>query len=91
VGPEALSFDEFVRRLGVLARGKGLVGDYGVREIPVPECERQARAGGFYGMGPEDLDCLLCDELADATPLRELLGRDPIALEQAMTSALTRA
>jgi nucleoside-diphosphate-sugar epimerase len=89
VGPEALSFEAFLRRLGGLARGRGLVEDYRVTGIPVAECERQARAGGFHGMGPEDLDCLLCDEVADPAPLRELLGRELTCLEDAMATALT--
>jgi len=88
VGPEALSFDAFIRRFGALARDKGRAGEFRVTEVPVPECEREARAGGFHGMGPEDLDCLLCDEIADAGPIRELLGREPIALQEAMAAAL---
>ena len=91
VGPEAVSFDDFIGRLADLARRQDLVAHYRVTEIPVPECERLARAGGFHGMGPEDLDCLLCDELADAAGLRELLGREPMTLERAMASMLSRA
>jgi NADH dehydrogenase len=91
VGPTAISFDAFVRRLGDLARQQGAVADYRISEIPIAECERQARSGGFHGMGPEDLDCLLCDEVADAAPLRALLGREPIPLVEAMASTLTRA
>ena len=36
-----------------------------VREIPIAEAERRARAGGYQGMLADELDCLLCDEIAD--------------------------
>lgn len=88
VGPEEVAFGRFVDRLGRLAREKGLVGDYEVRQVPIPEAEGRASTSGFHGMGPEELDCLLCDEVSDPSPVRELIGRDLISLEEAMASVL---
>ena len=42
-----------------------------VREIPVAEADRLARSdAGYQGMGPDELDCLLCDEVAEPRPAR---------------------
>jgi hypothetical protein len=59
-----------------------------VRELPVAEADRQAKAGGYRGMLPDELDCLLCDEVADERPLEALLGRFLTPLDEALASAL---
>jgi nucleoside-diphosphate-sugar epimerase len=88
VGPEALSFDSFVLRLARTARAAGLAAEARFREAPVAEAERLAAAGGFEGMLPEELDCMLCDEVADPAPLARLLGRPLMPLDDALPTAV---
>jgi len=59
--------------------------------IPVEEADRRARAGGYMGMLPDELDCLLCDETADPTPLEGLLGRPLRPLDEALAAAVRAA
>jgi NADH dehydrogenase len=88
VGPEEVTFQAFLDRLGGLARRQGLAGSYTVRELEVAEADRQALAGGYRGMLPDALDCLLCDEVADERPLEALLGRFLTPLDDALAAAL---
>lgn len=76
VGPEPLAFRDFVRRVGEEALAQGLPARFAIREVPTAEADRQARAGGWHGMPPDELDCLLCDEVADPAPVTALLGRE---------------
>jgi hypothetical protein len=69
---------------GRLGRPAGLE----LREIPIAAAERLARAGGYHGMLPDELDCLLCDEVADAAPLEKLLGRRLTTLDDALAAAV---
>jgi hypothetical protein len=39
----------------------------------------------------DELDCLLCDEVADHTPLEALLGRFLTPLEEALAAAVRAA
>ena len=66
VGPEPIAYGRFVERFADVARAFGHSADFVVRHIPVAEADRQAVAGGYRGMGPDELDCLLCDEVAEA-------------------------
>jgi len=91
VGPEALSYTVFLERLASAARAIGRPAELRVREVPLGEAERLAREGGFQGMGPDELDCLLCDEVSDASPLVALLGRALVPLDEALTSAVRPA
>jgi nucleoside-diphosphate-sugar epimerase len=88
VGPEVLSFDAFVLRLAKAARASGLPARARFREVPVVEAERLAAAGGFEGMLSEELDCMLCDEVADAAPLERLLGRPLTPLDDGLAIAV---
>jgi NADH dehydrogenase len=72
VGPEPIRYRDLIVRLARLA---GRAGAYSVRSVPAQEADRQAASGGYRGMGPDSLDCLLCDETADPRPLEALLGR----------------
>ena len=45
-------------------------------------------AGGYRGMAPDELDCLLCDEVAEAAPLSDLLGRPLRPLDEAIAAAV---
>jgi len=56
--------------------------------VSVAEADRQAAAGGYRGMMPDELDCLLCDEVADARPLEALLGRFLTPLDEALLPAV---
>ncbi|MGE5125567.1 MAG: NAD-dependent epimerase/dehydratase family protein [Betaproteobacteria bacterium] len=90
VGPEPVSYAELLERLAAVARrpdGAPLR----VREVAIAEADRQARAGGYQGMLADELDCLLCDEVADAAPLVALLGRPLVALDEALATALAGA
>ena len=91
VGPEPLSYARLVERVAQAARVGGTPVAYEVREIALAEAERQARAGGYQGMLPDELDCLLCDEVGDPSPLVTLLGRPLTPLAEALASAVRAA
>lgn len=91
VGPEPLSWRAFVERVGRAARALGKAGEYRVRELAVAEAERAARAGGYRGMGPDELDCLLCDEVGDPRALEALLGRFLTPLDDSIAGAVRSA
>ena len=91
VGPEPLSYAHFLDRLGDVARGDGRRARYAVREVPVPEADERARNGGYQGMLPDELDCLLCDEVGDPAPLAALLGRPLTPLDEALATAVRAA
>jgi uncharacterized protein YbjT (DUF2867 family) len=88
VGPEAVSYRDLVGRIVRVARAQGRHVEERLVELPVAEAERRARAGGFQGMGPDTLDCLLCDEVADPGPLQALLGRPLTPLQAALEAAV---
>ena len=86
VGPEPLSQRELVERL---ARAAGAAPR--LRSIPAAEAAaRAATPAGYRGMGPEELDCLLCDEVAPAEPLAALLGRAPAGPDAVLRAAVAR-
>jgi nucleoside-diphosphate-sugar epimerase len=88
VGPEPVSYARLLERLAAAARACGRTVALHVREIPVAEADRRARAGGFLGMLPDELDCLLCDEVSDPAPLEALLGRPLVALDAALEASV---
>ncbi len=88
VGPERITMQGFYDRLGAVARRAGRVGAWRVREVPVSDADRAALAGGYQGMGKDELDCMLCDEVSDARPLESLLGRFLTPLDEALASAI---
>lgn len=92
VGPEPISCQAFYERFGALARKAGRVGEWRVREVSVAEADRAALApGGYRGMGKDELDCLLCDEIGDARPLEALLGSFLTPLDDAIAAAVRSA
>jgi len=91
VGPEPLSFAAFRDRLARVAREEGRPARFEVRTVPVEEAEARARAGAYRGMGPDELDCLLCDEVSDQAPLAGLLGRPLVPLDDALRAAVRAA
>jgi uncharacterized protein YbjT (DUF2867 family) len=92
VGPEPLPYARLVERLAEVARGLGRDVRLRVREVEIAEADRRARGpGGYQGMGPDELDCLLCDEVADPGPLAALLGRGLVPLDEALAAAVRAA
>ena len=74
VGPEPISYGTFIERFARIALEYGHAVDFAVRHVPVAEADRQAASVGYRGMPPDELDCLLCDEVADAGPLVDSTG-----------------
>jgi nucleoside-diphosphate-sugar epimerase len=91
VGPEAIAYARLLERLARVARALGRPAELRVREIPIEQAERQARAGGYRGMLPDELDCLLCDEVGEPGPLEALLGRRLTPLDDALAAAVRSA
>jgi nucleoside-diphosphate-sugar epimerase len=87
VGPEPLAVADFVTCLAAIARELGTPLQFELRPVPVEDADAAARRGGWHGMPPDELDCLLCDEVADAGPLQALLGRPLLAVEDALRRA----
>lgn len=84
VGPEAVAYQAFLERLAAVAREHGRSAKLEVREVKVAFAEEAARAGGWRGLGPDELDCVLCDEVSDPAPLEALLGRFLTPLDEAL-------
>ena len=91
VGPEPVSHAQLHGRRASVARVEGRRADFRVREISIEEADRQAAAGGYQGMLPDELDCLLCDEVGDPSPLVALLGRPLTPLADALAAAVRAA
>lgn len=91
VGAEPVTYEQLVERVARIGRSLGRRVDYRVREVPFQEADRQAAAGGYRGMLPDELDCLLCDEVSDPRPLETLLGRLLAPLEEALSAAVESA
>ncbi|HVQ29192.1 MAG TPA: NAD-dependent epimerase/dehydratase family protein [Vicinamibacteria bacterium] len=88
VGPEPISYRGFLERLARVARAAGKPAELRIREVPLAEADAQARAGGWHGMPPDELDCVLCDEVSDPAPLEALLGRFLTPLDEALAAAV---
>ncbi len=88
VGPEPVGFQSFLERTAAAARAQGRKTSFQIREVSIEEADRAAAAGGFRGMGPDDVDVLLCDEVSDPAPLALLLGRRLTALDEAVATAV---
>jgi len=88
VGPEPVSFQSFLERTAAAARAQERKASFQIREVGIEEADRAAAAGGFRGMGPDDVDVLLCDEVSDPGPLAQLLGRPLTPLDEAVAAAV---
>jgi nucleoside-diphosphate-sugar epimerase len=91
VGPEALPYAALLERLARVARSLGRRAELRVREVPIEDADRRARCGGYNGMLPDELDCLLCDQVSDPAPLAALLGRSLTPLDAALAAAVHAA
>jgi len=87
VGPEPVPFQQLLVRLGGVARRLGRPADFRIREVAVEEVDRRAAGGGYRGMLPDEVDCLLCDEVSDHHPLEALVGRPLVPLDEALARA----
>jgi nucleoside-diphosphate-sugar epimerase len=88
VGPEAVSYRQFLERLAVVARAMGKPAALQIRDVPIGDVDAQARGGGWHGMSPDELDCVLCDEVADPAPLEALLGRFLTPLDETLATVV---
>ncbi|HVR71204.1 MAG TPA: NAD-dependent epimerase/dehydratase family protein [Vicinamibacteria bacterium] len=88
VGPEPVSYRDLIAAVARTARALGRTAHEGIRQVALAEAERRARGGGFQGLGPDDFDCLVCDEVADPAPLEALLGRELTPLAAALEAAV---
>ena len=91
VGPEPLTYQQLLDRLAGVARGLGKPVEFRIRELAIEEVDRRAAAGGYRGMQPDEVDCLLCDEVSDPRPLEVLLGRPLTSLDVALARAVRAA
>jgi nucleoside-diphosphate-sugar epimerase len=91
VGPEPLAVADFVTLLAAVARELGTALRFELRSVPVEEADAAARRGGWHGMPADELDCLLCDEVADPAPLQALLGRRLVTVDEALHRAVEAA
>jgi uncharacterized protein YbjT (DUF2867 family) len=69
VGPEIIAYRELLARISAK-----LNRPLEVRQRAVDEAMAEARASGYFGMRPHELDCLLCDEVSDVAPVEGLVG-----------------
>jgi nucleoside-diphosphate-sugar epimerase len=88
VGPQPVTYRDFLALLTRVAAAEGRPTAYRIHEVPIEEADRRAAGGGYRGMLPDELDCLLCDEVADPRPLEELLGRPLLPLDEAVAAAV---
>jgi NADH dehydrogenase len=88
VGPEALTYRAFVERAGEIAGAMGRADRFVLRDVSVDEADRQAAAGGYRGLWPDELDVLLCDETGDKAALEALLGRPLTPLDDTLRLAI---
>ncbi|HEY7513786.1 MAG TPA: NAD-dependent epimerase/dehydratase family protein [Vicinamibacteria bacterium] len=89
VGPEPLAARDLVSRLAAALGLGGRAIPWRIEKIALEAAERAASSGGFHGMLPDELDCLLCDEVGEHGPLEELLGRPLLSVDSALRIAVT--
>ncbi|MFN8093347.1 MAG: hypothetical protein U0599_14225 [Vicinamibacteria bacterium] len=73
VGPEPVTYARLLERVAAVARAQGRPADSASARSPSPRPSAPRRR--LPGDAARWLDCLLCDEVADAEPLEALLGR----------------
>lgn len=83
VGPEIVSYRTLIDRIAAQTGKPALI-----HERPVEETMAMARASGFFGLSPTDLDCLLCDEVSDPGPVAALVGAPLEGLDAVITRTL---
>ncbi len=89
VGPEPVSYREFLDRFASVAKAQGRGASLAIRSVRIEEADRRARQAGFGGLLPDELDCMLCDQVADPAPLVALLGRPLMGIDAALAVAIS--
>jgi NADH dehydrogenase len=84
----AVACARFVERLAATLDSAGRPAEYALRSVPLEEADRQAAGDGYHGMLSDELDCMLCDEVADHRPLEALLGRFLTPLDESLALAV---
>jgi NADH dehydrogenase len=82
VGPEIISYRDLIARMALAMRRP-----VEIRHRSVDEAFAQARASGYFGLRPQDLACLLCDEVADPTAARRLVEGTLESLDSVIAQA----
>jgi NADH dehydrogenase len=88
VGPEPVPVRDFVERLFASAASQGAPVAFQTVSVPLDVALREAESGGWHGMPADELDCLVCDEVADPGPLQALLGRRLVPVDEALRRAV---
>jgi nucleoside-diphosphate-sugar epimerase len=88
VGPEPVTYRQFVDRVARAARRANRPSEFVVAAISVEDADARAQEGGYRGLLPDELDVLLCDEVADPAPLEELLARRLTPVDEALEVAV---
>jgi nucleoside-diphosphate-sugar epimerase len=88
VGPEPLAYSAFIDRVAAAAARLGLPSRHRIREVPIAEADRQAAAGGYRGLLPDELDVLFCDEVSSPRGIEAALGRFLTPLDEAIETAI---
>jgi NADH dehydrogenase len=91
VGPQPVRYVDFIARVAAEARRLGRPADYKLRSVSIAEADRQAAAGGYRGLLPDELDVLLCDEIAETRAVEAALGRFLTPLDEAIAAAVRGA
>ncbi len=91
VGPEAVTFRQLVDRVARIAEPPGRSASFVMQEVAVEAAEAQAVNVGYRGMSADSLDCLLCDETSDPSPLVAFLGRPLRSIDEIVESAAAEA
>lgn len=85
VGPEILSYRALILRIASIM-GRPVE----IRERPVEEAQAQARETGYFGLRPNDLACLLCDEVSDPAPVASLVGEELETVDRMLERTIAR-
>jgi hypothetical protein len=83
VGALAITYRDLVMRV-IAAAGSSVQ----VREVAVETALQAAQQGAYRGLPPDELACLLCDEVAAPRPLQGLLGQFTVGLDEAIRTAV---
>jgi nucleoside-diphosphate-sugar epimerase len=89
VGPAPISYRGFVELVAAETGREPSAITW--RSLAEAEADRRAAGGGYRGLLSDELDVLLCDEIADAAPVTAWLGRAPRSLDQVMHDAVARS
>lgn len=84
VGPEILSYRDLVGRVASMM-GRRVE----ILERSVEEALALARSSSYFGLTPQDLACLLCDEVSDPGAVESLVGGELESLDTMIAATLS--